>query len=125
VEAISSYHTNMARKRELPAVTGPDWFLPEWMRTLRITQAALMRETGWSKATTNDIYHGKTNYYRQIVNEAARALKIEPWELLMPPDLAMQLRRLRDSALRIAAEEQIPWKGAPPESSGEVRRRTG
>lgn len=101
----------MPRKREAPVVVGPDWFLQEWMKATGTKQADLARETGWTKATANDIYHGRTNYYRQIVNEAARALKIEPWELLMPPELAMQLRRLRDSAIRIAAEQQQPWKG--------------
>lgn len=94
----------MARKQAPSTSIGPDWFLVDWMRSLKVSQATLGRETGWSKATVNDIYHGKTSYYRQIVNEAARALHIQPHELLMHPDEAMAIRRMRESALQIAAD---------------------
>src|SRR3546814_16176968 len=57
----SSYNPDMARKRENVTVVGPDWFLVDWMRSLHVTQAKLGRETGWSKATVNDIFHGKTS----------------------------------------------------------------
>jgi len=99
----------MVEKRPLKVV-GDDWFLQSWMTTLGVTQAKLSRETGWSKATTNDIYHGRTAYYRQIVNEAAQALRISPYELLMHPEEAMAIRRMRESALRIVA-------GTSPERS--------
>lgn len=109
-----SYHPNMSRKREPLSSFGHDWYLVEWLRTLRVTQADLTRETGWGKATVNDIYHGKTAYYRQIVNALALALKIEPFELLMHPDEAFRLRRLRDTALAIAAEEHQSFRAAEP-----------
>src|SRR3546814_14547695 len=60
----SSYNPDMARKRENVTVVGPDWFLVDWMRSLHVTQAKLGRETGWSKATVQDICHGKPSYYR-------------------------------------------------------------
>lgn len=88
---------------------GPDWFLQEWMRTLRVRQADLVRATDWSESTVNDIYHGRTEYYRALVNTLAGALHIEPFELLMHPDEAMALRRLRDSAFSIAAERRMPF----------------
>lgn len=121
------YHANMARKREDGRAPGTDWYLPEWMDTLRITQAQVCRETGWSKATVNDIYHGKTAYYRQIVNDLARALRIEPFELLLPPEEAMQIRRLRtaveeEGRLRAVAEARREFTPAPPE---DVVRRAG
>src|SRR3546814_3422518 len=98
----SSYNPDMARKRENVTVVGPDWFLVDWMRSLHVTQAKLGRETGWSKATVNDIFHGKTSYYRQIVNEAARALNIAPWELLMHPARSEEQTYELQSLMRIS-----------------------
>lgn len=82
----------------------PDWFLPEWMATLGLRQADIIKKTDWSRGTVSNIYNGKTDYYRAIVNDLARALNIEPYELLMHPDEAMAIRRMRQSALQIAAE---------------------
>lgn len=126
-----SYHANMARKVEPPRSIGPDWFLVEWMRDTHTTQAALAKLTGWSKATTNDIYHGKTGYYRQILNEAARALKIQPFELLMPPEEAYHVRRLRaaveeEHRLRAVADQREPFKPShQAEDRLEPRRKSG
>lgn len=108
-----SYHPNMARKRGSSITIGPNWHLAEWMSSKAMSQAELMRRTGWSKATTNDIYNGKTGYYRNILNEAAAALHLEPYELLMHPSEANHLRTLRKTALEIAAEEQAEWRIAP------------
>lgn len=90
----------MARKAPPKQQPSNDWFLPQWMRTLKVSQAKLAERTGWSKATMNDIYHGRTAYYRQILNEAAHALNIQPWELLMHPDDAMAIRQMT-RALRV------------------------
>lgn len=98
------------RKTTTPGEIAADWYLPEWMASLRVTQAELVRETGMSKSTVSEIVNGKTHYYRALVNEMSRALKVEPFELLMHPDDAFALRRLRDDALRIAAETRLPWR---------------
>ena len=74
-----------------------------------MTQAELARRTGWSPATASDVVHGRTNYYRQIVNEAAAALHVQPWELMMSPADANALRAVRDYAIRIAAEKNTAW----------------
>ena len=105
---ISSYHPNVPRKKD--PVTGPpsnDWFLPQWMRTLKVTQAVLADRAGWSKATMNDIYHGRTSYYRQILNEAAAALHLQPWELLMHPQDAMTIRQLTRSIRGIEVSPRL------------------
>jgi transcriptional regulator with XRE-family HTH domain len=107
----SSYHANMAKKAPDPRSFEQDWFLPEWMASKKMSQAELGRRTGWSKATVNDIFHGKTNYYREIVNLAARALEVHPWELLMSPEEANQIKRLRTALdeevhLRVAEAQQ-------------------
>lgn len=103
----------MPRKKLAPKAVGPDWFLTEWMKTLEVRAVDLVRETGMGKATISDIVNGRTDYYRVLVNEIARVLRIEPFELLMHPDEAFALRRLRASALSIAAEQTSPWREKP------------
>ena len=80
----------------------PDWYLPEWMDALRVKQALLAKECGWSASTMHGIYHGRTEYYREIVNIIAAKLHIEPYELLMSPSEAMAIRQVRANAITIA-----------------------
>jgi transcriptional regulator with XRE-family HTH domain len=105
----------MARKPTVKRDFDPDWYLSEWMQTLHVSQAELGRLTGWSKATVNDVYHGKTSYYRQIVNQVAAALNLLPHELFLTPQDAMAIRNLRRSALSIAAETRNEYTPAPAE----------
>lgn len=83
------------------------------MASKNMTQAELGRRTGWSKATCNDIFHGRTDYYRQILNEAAAALNVSPFELLMHPSEANQLRSI-STAVRLAAEQRAEYRAEPP-----------
>ena len=83
----------------LPA--GPDWYLREWLATLGKRQASLTIELGWNKNTAHLLFHSKQPYRREDVNEISAWLQIRPYELLMPPEEAMAIRRLRESAARI------------------------
>lgn len=95
-----------------------DWHLAEWLDTLHVKQADLSRLTDWDKRKTSFLVSGKQPYKREDVNDAAFALNLQPFELLMPPDQAMALRRMRDSAITIAAEsrssyqaeDETPWQ---------------
>lgn len=120
---ILLYPAPMPRKPANPVpFNGPhqaDWHLPAWMATLGVTQADLCRETGMSKSTMSEIVNGKTHYYRALVNQLARALRVDPFELLLPPAEAMAIRRMRSSALSIAAESHSHFRGAPIEAAGE------
>lgn len=80
----------------------PDWHLQDWMRHLGKRQADLVKELGWAKGRANKFYHGQHPYRREIVNELSKWLEISPYELLMPPEEALMLRRLRDAALDVA-----------------------
>lgn len=86
----------MVKTRPVLAV---GWYLREWMDTLQVRQSDMIRETGWSKTTASLLYNCRQDYNPQLVAEAARALNIQPWELLMPPALAMQQRRLREAVV--------------------------
>lgn len=99
----------MPKRRSPSRQPGPDWHLAEWLQTLRVRQADVTRLTGWAPATVSDIYHGRTEYYRAIVNTLATVLNVQPFELLMHPDEAMALRRLKNDAMRIAADQRLPY----------------
>jgi transcriptional regulator with XRE-family HTH domain len=89
----------MAR-RGIP--TRINWYLKEWMDLLGVTQAEMIRRTDWSKASTSQLYNGKQDYSPKLVNDAALALHVEPFELLMKPERAMALRRQREAAIVLA-----------------------
>jgi transcriptional regulator with XRE-family HTH domain len=86
----------MGRKRSDTPSTAPawDWYLNDWLRTLDKSQTELAKAAGWSKTAASDICTGKTGYSKRLVNEAAYALNISTYELLMHPDEAMTIRRL-------------------------------
>lgn len=101
---VPAYHAKMPRKstklKSLQPVD-PDWYLPQWMSTLGVSQAKLAKKCDWAESTMHGIYHGRTKYYRDILNLLAKNLNIQPYELLMPPELAMAFRQFQSSAQQI------------------------
>lgn len=87
--------------RHMPAPRH-DWFLKEWLRYYGKRQADMVRDLDWNKAKVSLTASGKQAYDRDDVNEASAYLNIAPYELLMHPDDAMALRRLRRDAAAIA-----------------------
>jgi transcriptional regulator with XRE-family HTH domain len=81
-----------------------NWYLREWMDTLKVSQAEMIRRTGWSKATTSQLYNNKQDYNPNLVNVAATALHLETFELLMRPERAMALRRQREAAIQLVRD---------------------
>jgi hypothetical protein len=123
LDATTSYYAQMPRKsaksnRVRPEQ--PDWYLPEWMRTLNVKQAHLARECGWTDSTMHGIYHGRTSYYRDILNLIASKLNVQPYELLMPPELAMAFRQFQASAQQITT---LVHDNEPPYSQGDLIER--
>lgn len=84
-----------------------DWYFKEWLQTLQLKQADIVAATDWPKSKVSKLVHGDVPYNRDIVNDAADAMNLRPYELLMHPDDAMALRRMRQSAVQIAAENPI------------------
>lgn len=103
---IGSYIPNMAR-RGIPKAP-PRWFLVEWMAACGLSgrgaQAKMMERTGWSKATMSQLFNGTQDYSPAIIEAAATALGVEPFELLLPPDRAMALRDFKRAARVIASD---------------------
>src|SRR5690348_204233 len=86
-----SHNRNMGQRRGIPLQI--NWYLREWMDMLGVKQKDMIVRTGWSKASMSQLYNNKQDYSPKIVNEAATALNVEPFELLMKPERAMALRR--------------------------------
>lgn len=114
-ESISLVETNANDPTPSPHETAqvdqdnqPDWHLKEWVTHFGKRQAALVNELGWDKARASYLWHGKQPYRRDIVNEVASWLGIEPFELLMPPSDALALRSLREAAKAIVANQPPP-----------------
>lgn len=92
----------------------PDWYLRDWLVHFGKRQASLVNELGWLKGRANKFWHGEHDYRRELVNEISAWLGIEPYELLMPPERALALRRLRETAHAIAAEDARPFDHDAP-----------
>lgn len=89
-------------------MAGPhhDWYLKEWLRTLKKKQAHIVRDLDWNKAKVSLMLRGEQPYTRDAVNELAAYLHLSPYELLMHPDDAMAIRQLRADALRVVETTQ-------------------
>ncbi len=94
----------MPRKRSnapSPELLSHRWYLPEWAKLKKKRQADAQRELGWPKSSASERWNGKQRYTQDLVDEVARWLKIEPYELLMSPAEAQALKRLRQTAQEI------------------------
>lgn len=96
------------------AAPGHDWYLKEWLRTLQKKQADITRDLDWNKARVSLMLRGEQQYTRDAINELATYLQIAPYELLMHPEDAMALRRLRADALRVAENSARLDQDIPP-----------
>ena len=99
-----------------------DWYLKEWLDTLRQSVAWLEGQTGWTHRIASQLVNRKTRWNRDHLSLAASVLSVAPFELLMHPDDAMQLRRLRADEIKLrVAEKEHQWKG--PDDAPTPNRR--
>lgn len=87
--------------------SGPrhDWYFRDWLLTLRLKQSDVVARTDWPKSKVSKLVNGSVAYNRDIINEAAAALNLKPFELLLHPEEAMALRGFRQSARIIASQD--------------------
>jgi plasmid maintenance system antidote protein VapI len=97
-----------------------DWYLKEWLAATQTSQADLVRLTDYPKAKVSDLVTGKQRYNRDIMNEIAKALNIEPFELLMSPENAMTLRQMKIAVEQFA---RVPYGGVAGDLPGETDER--
>lgn len=98
------------------------WFLREWMNALGVRQRDMIERAGWSKTTASLLYNGRQDYSPKLVEEAANALNIAPYELLLKPEDAMAIRRLRQSAVQIAADNVSRFIAEPTDLRPGIRK---
>lgn len=111
------------------------WHLEAWLRFARKKQADLVRDLEMNKAKVSLLVNQKQPYDQDDISTISSYLGIEPYELLMHPNEAAALRRLRASAEQIAAgslDDYDPSHGDefaevrfPEKEPASPRRRTG
>ena len=95
-----------------------DWYLVQWCELFGKKQTDLVASLDWNVSKASLFWNGAQRYHRDDVNDVADFLGIHPYELLMHPDEANAIKRLRVSARQIAAAETVPDIEAP----GQQRR---
>lgn len=94
-----------------------DWYLRDWLATLRVSQQALADRLDWQKSKVSRLTSGTSVWRRDHLADISWALHLQPYELLLHPDDAMAIRRMRESALTIAADARHSWhdeRDSPP-----------
>lgn len=89
------------------AAPSHDWHFSAWLRYFDKKQADVVRDLEWNKSKASLMANGKQPYTRKEINELAAYLEIRPYELLMSPDDAMALRRLRQDAVQVVKSSEI------------------
>lgn len=89
------------------------WYLREWMEQADPPRIqADLQQLGWSKAKAHDVWHGQ-QYTQAIIDEIAPWLNVRPFELLLPPEVAFAIRRVREDAARIVRDVGVTDIDAP------------
>jgi len=91
-----------------------DWYLKQWLKTLGKTQQWVADELELQKSKISRKASGTTAYDRDDINAIAALLHLQPYELLMHPEEAMEIRSLRKS-IRLAAERRAAYHPQPEE----------
>ena len=85
------------------------------MESKNLNQTQLRKLTGWSRRKASELVGGEMRYNGDVVNEGAFAMSIAPWELLMHPADANQVKTLLaavdQAAVRKVAENSMEFRG--------------
>jgi hypothetical protein len=80
-----------------------DWHLVEWCKHFGKKQSDLVSALDWNPSKASLFWRGEQRYHRDDVNDVAAFLGLHPYELLLTPDEANAIKRLRASARQLAA----------------------
>lgn len=100
----------------------PDWYLREWFATMGLKQRDLVTKLDYQPAAAHALWHSVQRYRRDHIADISALLNIQPYELLMPPEEAMALRRLRSAIAEVAAAPPKVEDLSPTETPA---RKTG
>ena len=79
-------------------------YLKEWLKAKERKQADITRDLGWDPPRISKIINGKQPYTGSDIAALSQWLGLENHELLMAPQRAQDLKRIREAAERIARE---------------------
>ncbi|WP_292223846.1 hypothetical protein [Brevundimonas sp.] len=85
----------------------PLWYLQEWFAVAGKKQRDLVTGLDWLPAKANKVWHGVQEPKSSEIHEIAAFINIAPHELLMPPEEAMKLRRLKSVLNEVVAPAAI------------------
>lgn len=109
------YAARMAQPRH-------DWYLKEWLKTLGKTQEWVAAKLEVQKSKISRKASGKTPYTREDINALSALLNLQPYELLLHPEDAMEIRNLRKS-LRLAAERRTIYRDQDTDQTEQPAQR--
>lgn len=100
------------------------WFLREWMAQSHppLKQADMIHKLGWSRAKASDVYRGQ-RYTQELVDQLSVWLNLKPYELLLSPAEAHQIRSLQ-RAIREVARDTAISQGFDPEPEAPAQTPT-
>lgn len=107
----------------MAAAEGHDWYLREWFAAMGLKQRDLVTKLDYQPAAAHALWHSIQRYRRDHVADISALLNIQPYELLMPPEEAMALRRLRSAIAEVAKVE--PDAATEPAAPGKRTGTTG
>jgi len=87
------------------------------MQALEKRHTDMVRELNMDGGRASKIMNGVQPYKRDLVVQLAQWLGVRPYELLMPPDEAINLRRIRETAYAIVAEQGAAFDTGPAPAS--------
>lgn len=83
------------------------WYLQEWFAATGMVQYDLVTKLDYNNATAFKLWHGLQPARADHIRDISALLNIEPFELLMHPDEAMRMRRMRQTISEIAKEDPV------------------
>lgn len=84
------------------------WYLRDWFATVGLKQHDLVKRLDYPLNTAFKLWHGVQPARADHIADIAALLHIEPWELLMHPEEAMRLRRMRATIAEAAGQPAPP-----------------
>lgn len=120
-DTASDFRQNVNMPRGAQKSFQHTWFVREWMQRANVTQADLQRLLDWPKSKASYVVNGQ-RYNQQLIDELAPILHARPFELLLHPEDAYNIRSFRETAVRVAA---IREPGSTPPEPPEPQEKTG
>lgn len=87
---LMSHNSAMSK---LPSVH-PGWYVHEWLKHRNLKQRDLVDRTEWNKSQISEWVGGKERWNRDVLNGLARAIGVEPADLLRPPQESLLIGKV-------------------------------